>query len=129
MSKYKVLKPIKGTTRRYMYKADDATAFHAVKTAMVPDRVQAVLVNQADGTVFDMISGIEGAESSSVQQVQPDDRRCIFCGQPGTKRKFVFLQMVFLCDEHYNNKTTGEVGQRIKELQHGKQEEEEKDNR
>lgn len=97
---------------RYMYQADGDRGLRMIAAAGVPERVRRVLDNQPIGTVFD-----------TDPQPVPTDKACIFCGEAGTEQRFVHMQMVSLCQEDYDNRTTGEVGSKVKELQHAKEEE------
>ncbi len=67
------------------------------------------------GTIYD-----DAPEETTL--TQRSKQECIFCGQPGTHRKLVYLQMVYLCADDYQNKTTGEIGQKFKETQHAQEE-------
>ena len=51
-------------------------------------------------------------------ETTPTERKCLFCGEPGTEPMFINLQHLDLCMEHYLNKTKGEVVQKLKET-HG----------
>ncbi len=113
MSKYKRVKS--GKTFRYMANMDDDTRWRLVPFVGVPENIKQKLNRMDYGEVYDDNPSDTAAAEKVVQQ---QGKTCVFCGEPGTRRKFVFLQTVFLCEEHWNNKTTGEVGQRIKELQH-----------
>lgn len=52
-------------------------------------------------------------ETIAKPKIAVETRKCIFCGQEGTRSKFVNLQTVYLCDEDYLTKTTGKVAERI----------------
>ena len=41
-------------------------------------------------------------------------RTCIFCGEPGTEESFIDLQTIYLCQEHYLNKTKGEIAHKLR---------------
>lgn len=47
-------------------------------------------------------------------------RNCVFCGLPGMRSKYINAQMVYLCVQDYEDKTTGETAHRVKELQNAK---------
>lgn len=44
---------------------------------------------------------------------------CIFCGEPRTKERFINLQTVELCDEHYYSETVGRIVAKLKEISDG----------
>lgn len=44
-------------------------------------------------------------------------RECVFCRQYGTRRRFINLQTVFLCDIHYEVQTAGEIVAQMKGVQ------------
>lgn len=46
------------------------------------------------------------------------DKNCIFCGKFTTWHRFVNLQSVAVCDEHYYSKSTGETVEKLREITH-----------
>lgn len=46
---------------------------------------------------------------------QSDSRDCFICGQTGTTERFIFPRTVYMCQEHYNSLTFGEVVQALRE--------------
>lgn len=44
-----------------------------------------------------------------VDDQKPEFRKCIFCGELGTEEKRINGQIIYLCLDDYNNRTTGEV--------------------
>jgi hypothetical protein len=48
-----------------------------------------------------------------VEYKEPPHKICLFCGQPGDMTRFVNLKTVYLCNEDYNTKTVGEIGQKM----------------
>lgn len=117
MSKYKIAKD----RQKYFCWAEGDTQFRPVTAASVPQYVKEYLANNEPGVVHDtVIASIPSVftvpfETASPEPARPE-RNCLFCGEQGTRSKFVYLQMVYLCENDYHNKTTGEVGQKIKEL-------------
>jgi hypothetical protein len=45
------------------------------------------------------------------------ERKCIFCGINATDTRLINLQTVALCEEHYLNRTVGEIVQQLRENQ------------
>lgn len=43
-------------------------------------------------------------------------RECVFCGKEASKSRFVQLQTIDLCNEHYLNKNIGKIVQRLNEM-------------
>lgn len=53
-------------------------------------------------------------EAWASQQETKTEGGCPFCGKTGTRTKFVHLQLVELCEDHYQDKTTGEIAEIIR---------------
>jgi len=47
--------------------------------------------------------------NGAVVETTPVPKVCIFCGEYGTEEKFINLQTLYLCNEDYLNKTSGEI--------------------
>jgi len=47
-------------------------------------------------------------------KITPPPKICVFCGNPSETSRFVNLQTVNLCQEHYLNKTTGEIVEKLR---------------
>lgn len=45
-----------------------------------------------------------------------DPKKCIFCGIYATETRFIQLQTIALCDEHFYSKNVGQIVQRLKEI-------------
>lgn len=43
------------------------------------------------------------------------DKPCLFCGEPGTKQRYINMLMIDLCDEHYFNTNIGQTAQKLRE--------------
>lgn len=83
-----------------------------------------VLQNLEPDTTISVSSG-EGGTPQKPVDTQPNneqesnqskDSKCIFCRKPATRTRFVDLKTAKLCEEDYNNHTTGEVVARLREL-------------
>jgi len=46
--------------------------------------------------------------------IAPTVRKCLFCDRDATESRFVDLQTIDLCEEHYYHKTIGEISQTLK---------------
>lgn len=56
-------------------------------------------------------------ESGSVAvKEKTDEAACLFCGKEPSRTKFVNLKMVKLCEDHYQEKTTGEIAERMRNV-------------
>lgn len=53
-------------------------------------------------------------EETMIAPPEPD-KVCIVCGEHGDKTRFVNLQTVVLCEEHYYSMTMGKIVQHMKE--------------
>ncbi len=49
-------------------------------------------------------------------QTPPDERVCVFTGEPATRSKFLNGQTIYLSDEAYNTHSSGEIVARAREL-------------
>lgn len=65
--------------------------------------------------VYELLGPDKVVDDSNLPASAPV-RECIFCGELATRSKFVDLQTLALCDEHYFNKTTGEIVQQLRSL-------------
>lgn len=77
-----------------------------IKKTEVPANIYDQLINADIGTVID---------DAEVKVVEAPLKLCIFCKQPTKLTRFVNLQTVYLCEEHYHDKTIGQVAQQIRE--------------
>jgi len=87
MSNYKMINGPKGTVR---YMLDG----RMVKAVSVPEDIMARLHTTP-------------TEATS-------DRLCVFCGAPSKYSRLVNLQTVYICNEHYYDKTIGQVAEQIR---------------
>lgn len=78
----------------------------------IPAAALEALMSLEPGTMYD--STVNEVVVTPVKE-EKSQKICIFCGEPGTCTKYVYLQTVYLCDEDYHSKTTGEVGQYLRE--------------
>lgn len=62
-----------------------------------------------------VLSQLETNELGTLIYDGPVPRLCVFCGIQSTRRRFINLKEVILCDDHYFNKSTGEVVQQLRE--------------
>lgn len=92
-------KKIQNSAGRTMYYRDNKL----VKTAEVPIYI-------LESKIFG-----EPIEVAEMPDTTRPERNCIFCGQDGKYSKFIHGQVVYLCEEDYINKTTGQVGGKVKE--------------
>jgi hypothetical protein len=73
-------------------------------------------MNLLDGSL-EIIDEAGGTQGQSNQQALPESEDCIFGdGLYGNRRKFVEMQKVRLCEEHWQTKTTGEVVAQVRAL-------------
>ena len=57
---------------------------------------------------------------TSVEEIeQQAPRVCIFCGQGSNLTRFVNMQTVVLCEEHYYSTNIGQIAQKLKENESG----------
>lgn len=63
---------------------------------------------------FDILATME--PEKPVDDTKPEFRKCIFCGGWGSEQKFINREMVSLCLEHFQNKTTGEVVEQLRSI-------------
>lgn len=54
-----------------------------------------------------------------VQRPDPEsrDKNCIFCGEHTTWAKFIDLQTIPICQQHYYSESTGKIVQKMRETQ------------
>lgn len=46
---------------------------------------------------------------------KPEVRVCFFCGEGCKHSRFINLQTIYLCDDHYYSKTVGQIAQKMRE--------------
>lgn len=44
------------------------------------------------------------------------DKSCVFCGMGSRMTRLVNMQTVYICDQHYYDKTIGKIAERLREL-------------
>lgn len=52
----------------------------------------------------------------SLESGAKGDKLCLFCGKPSKLTRAYNAQPVYLCDEHYYDKTMGQIAQKAREL-------------
>jgi hypothetical protein len=55
------------------------------------------------------------AKKAEVEKVEAPGKQCIFCGQYAKYTRFINLQTIAICEEHYYSTTVGQTAQRIRE--------------
>jgi hypothetical protein len=50
------------------------------------------------------------------EQTKPDPKACLFCGKHSKLTRFVNMQTLFLCEEHYHDKNIGQIAQKLREI-------------
>jgi hypothetical protein len=92
------------------YKDNKLVAFKDIpETAVILDKDFEVPEETVDQPV---------QESATVEpEALPVDTTCIACGKDGEHQRFINLTTVYLCREHYEGLTTGEVVQAMREKQ------------
>lgn len=43
-------------------------------------------------------------------------KTCIFCGEAATESRFIQLQTIALCNDHFYSRTVGQIVQKLKEI-------------
>lgn len=66
-------------------------------------------------------SPVQTIDLTDLGAQSPAPNGCLFCGEPGTKRRFVNLQSVDLCDEHYYACSIGRIVQQLRENEDGQE--------
>lgn len=56
-------------------------------------------------------------EVVAAEEAVDASKLCLFCGQYTRISRFINLQTIPLCEEHYQNQTTGKIVQKLRELQ------------
>lgn len=72
-----------------------------MKTADVPANIMKILENQ------------DSIDDENMQLEAPN-RKCLFCGTWTKLSRIINGQTVYICEEHYYSKTTGQVAQQIR---------------
>lgn len=92
---YRAITGPRGT--RYLYKGK------LIKTADVPADIMEQLKDHASAEVA----------------TEPQPKACIFCGAYGRFTRFVNLQTIYLCEEHYYSESIGKIVHKLKESEDG----------
>jgi hypothetical protein len=96
MPTYKVSPGPKG--RQLFFKAEEGKGFKMISKSSIPEDVLSTMELQ-----------------KPVNDQAPEFRKCIFCGALGTEQKFINGEMIDLCLNDYQSRTTGEVVERLRE--------------
>lgn len=51
------------------------------------------------------------------ETLNPNARMCIFCGMGSKIPRLIDGKTVYVCEQHYHEKNTGQLAQRIRELE------------
>lgn len=103
-----IYKKVKGPRGTVKYMSDEFGRLRFIAEHNITPSILAKLKTLEIGEIYTV--GSEPAAQLKTEKI------CIFCGQPGDCSKFVHAQMVYLCNDDYQNKTTGEVGAKVKEM-------------
>jgi len=57
--------------------------------------------------------------STAEEEPEVHVKKCIFCGAFGRYTRFVNLQTIELCEEHYYSESVGKIVHKLKETQNG----------
>lgn len=72
-----------------------------------------------DPKILQILHNTDTYEDGQEEIVQTlPEKACIFCGAVSKWTKFVNLQTVYICDEHYYSESTGKIAQKVRELEH-----------
>lgn len=69
--------------------------------------------------IFAELTAGKEAVDDSVVQPQATVKFCVFCKAPCTLTRFVNMQTVYMCEQHYHDKTIGQVVQQLRENNYG----------
>lgn len=53
------------------------------------------------------------------EAIAPTENKCIFCNMPTKEFRLLNSQPAYLCEEHYYEKTLGEVAKQVRENSNG----------
>lgn len=98
------------------YKANADFKWKMVSGKTVPSAVHASQTFGKAIFVPESEEELANIPKEEMPKVMHPERICIFCGKYGKNAKFINMQTVYLCDEDYQNKSTGQVGSKMKEL-------------
>lgn len=65
---------------------------------------------------FGLLNPDVPAEEDAPDEPRKDPKACIFCGVHSRFTRFVNLQTIYLCDNHYYDVNIGKCAQRLREL-------------
>lgn len=79
------------------------------------------VIQDRDYELAPQLVDARGIESANVNPESPEEtqgsKECLVCGEEATCTRFVNLQVVGLCQDHYHQLTLGEIVQAIREKQ------------
>lgn len=113
MSNYK---KVFGAHKTFRYMSDKTGRWLWTKAENVPDHVKAALEPLEVGTIYVDAIFVGPVSAPNATISVGISKKCIFDGLPGTRQKYVVGQIVYLCEDDYQTKTTGEVGAKVKEV-------------
>jgi hypothetical protein len=92
----------KGITKiRYMYTKDE----------------KMIAKKEIPANIFELLQTQDEVDDTNLSLEQPW-KECIFCSERATKSRFVRLQTVDLCNEHYFSMNVGKIAQKLNETLH-----------
>lgn len=96
MSEYKISKGPRG--RQLFFKKEEGGKFKMISVKDIPSEILDTMELQ-----------------KPVSDTAPEFRKCIWCGALGTDEKWIDRKKYYLCFDDYQNRTTGELAERIRE--------------
>lgn len=67
--------------------------------------------------IFRELEAGKEAVDDEGMQLEGNVKECIFCGQVCKWSRIVNMQTIYLCEEHYYDKTIGQIAQRMREAE------------
>jgi hypothetical protein len=81
-----------------------------------------VSVKDLPANIVEMLEKRDWVDDEQLPKA-PLFKKCLFCNNHSPFNKFVSLQTVYLCKEHYYSENTGKIVQKLRENKYGEKEE------
>ena len=107
-----ITKPGPGSRKIYFH-ADSDGKKKLVSIKNIPEAVRIALEAGTAEVDENVLMNVQGEQPVI-------DKSCLFCGVYSNWQRLVSGQLVYVCEQHYHEKTIGKVAQKLREREHAR---------